>query len=759
MRLKIEKGKDIKKSTFIIFSALLLVLITANLLYFGNKYLGFLFEGGANTTSETATTEVAASDYECTVSDDGAILTKYNGKATDLSIPSKFQGKLLIGIADGAFVNNKNLKSVVIPDTVTDIGAGCFENCTQLKKVTLPKSLKAIGYSAFESCALQTVVLPDTVKSVGESAFYNCKSLENITVSDGLTALGAYAFDETLWYENAEDGLLVIGKILYGYKGEFPKGYTLKIPADITVIADASFSGRNTLKSIGFSDDVEYIGVAAFAGCAAITEMKIPMGVVSIADEAFNSCAALRSVSIPSSVTAIGSSILVNCPKLESIEVNEFNKSFTADGKALYNSEKTRLLAFCPASSAAFFKVSDKVSSIDSAVFYGCENLISVTLPEPLTALPEYMFYGCKSLTSLTVPDAVSTISDAAFYGCTALEKVQLPTGLNTLGNQVFYGCTALKTLIIRGSGAYRTEGGVLFSSDMMSLTVYPCALEAASYTIPDTVINIGTAAFLGAAHLRSVVLPEGLTIISDEAFAECALLTSVTVPDAVGELGDYCFANCASLISVNIGKTVNTIGDGVFNGCYALKRFVVGADNTHFSVQNGILYDAKKTTLIGYPAGRAAKEFTVPKTVTTIKSAAFYGCTYLERIFIAAAVTTLSPESFIDCQTLEAFTVDENNKTYEDHDGILFMGAADIIKYPASKKGSSYTVPDTVVTIRSYAFENCQYLSDVTVGAKTTSLGTDAFFNISGLTLHCPKGSKAQEYAVEYDINYKLTK
>ena len=64
---------------------------------------------------------------------------------SDLVIPSEYRGKPVIGISIEAFYGATNLKSVVIPDSVTRINDYSFAGCTELTSLTLPQNLNYIG--------------------------------------------------------------------------------------------------------------------------------------------------------------------------------------------------------------------------------------------------------------------------------------------------------------------------------------------------------------------------------------------------------------------------------------------------------------------------------------------------------------------------------------------------------------------------------------------------------------------------------------
>ena len=117
-------------------------------------------------------------DFEYTLEDDyTCTITKYNGSATNVTIPSTIYGNKVCKIGNGAFSENLSIKSVYIPNTVTYIGWYAFENCSYLSKVTFPSKLKYIGYWSFSNTALQSITIPNGVTDLDGSAFAFCKKL------------------------------------------------------------------------------------------------------------------------------------------------------------------------------------------------------------------------------------------------------------------------------------------------------------------------------------------------------------------------------------------------------------------------------------------------------------------------------------------------------------------------------------------------------------------------------------------------------
>jgi len=102
-----------------------------------------------------------------------------------LSNPLYFAHKL--------FLNGSEVKSLVIPNGVTNIRNYAFSWCYSLTSVTIPNSVTKIGNYAFDHCYLTSLTIPNSVTSIGENAFSYC-SLKSIRIGESIKNIGYYAF-------------------------------------------------------------------------------------------------------------------------------------------------------------------------------------------------------------------------------------------------------------------------------------------------------------------------------------------------------------------------------------------------------------------------------------------------------------------------------------------------------------------------------------------------------------------------------------
>ena len=181
------------------------------------------------------------------------------------------------------FIGRRSLTSLVIPDSVTNIGDYAFSGCSSLSSVVIPDRVTSIGDCAFENCSsLTDIVIPDGVTNIGKCAFEGCRSLTDIVIPDGVTSIGDCAFANC-----------------FSLTG-------IVIPDSVTGIGKFAFSGCSSLSSVVIPDSVSCIGSGAFKNCSSLSSLVIPDCVTSIGNYAFAYCKSLTDIVIPNSVTSIG---------------------------------------------------------------------------------------------------------------------------------------------------------------------------------------------------------------------------------------------------------------------------------------------------------------------------------------------------------------------------------------------------------------------------------------------------------------------
>ncbi len=149
----------------------------------------------SEATQTTTTTQAATVTFDVKEVNGGVAIEKYTGNSVYVNIPKTIGGKKVISIADSAFQNNHNLRSVSIPSTVRSVGSNTFRGCKNLRQLSIARGVNSIGEAAFLGCtSLQTVVVPSSVNNVGFYAFAYCTTLKEVKFNDGLEVLNYRAF-------------------------------------------------------------------------------------------------------------------------------------------------------------------------------------------------------------------------------------------------------------------------------------------------------------------------------------------------------------------------------------------------------------------------------------------------------------------------------------------------------------------------------------------------------------------------------------
>ncbi len=212
----------------------------------------------------TSGTETDPSYFTFELVDNEYKVTGYTGTATEIIIPSKYNGKPVTSIGGDAFYWCDSLTSITIPDSVIGIGSSAFANCTSLTSVTIGDSVTSIGnYAFYNSTSLTSVTFGDSVTSIGDFAFINCTSLKNIIVDENNPSYKD--IDGNLYSKD--------GKTLIQYAiGKTATSFA--IPNSVTSIGKGAFYGCTSLTSITIPDSVTSIGEWAFANCLNLTTIN-----------------------------------------------------------------------------------------------------------------------------------------------------------------------------------------------------------------------------------------------------------------------------------------------------------------------------------------------------------------------------------------------------------------------------------------------------------------------------------------------------
>ena len=555
--------------------------------YFNPAGVGSYFDAGAGAGGAIVPI------YTYTLDDaNRATITGYSGNATALYIPDEIDGHEVVEIGDSAFENRTDLRTVMIPDSVTRINGNAFYGCSNLANVTLSKNLESMGSSAFGNCdGLTQIEIP--------------KSLESCDISYG--SYGPFRDCDKLKKVKFEEGTTVIATMLFHHCTGIEE---IEIPDTVTIIKDSAFEECTNLRSVQIPDTVTKIEPEAFQNCVGLTNIRIPDSVTRIDGGAFYGCSNLVNVTLSKNLESIGNSAFGNCDKLTEIEIP---KSLTSCDifygsygpfrdcdklKKVKFEEGTTVIAtmlFHHCTGIEEIEIPDTVTIIKDSAFEECTNLKSIQIPNTVTKIEPEAFYNCTSLTTVNIPDTVKSIDKSVFSGCASLTEVHLPSTIKEMPVSAFYNCKKLTTI-----------------------------------NFPSTLTMIGNSAFSGCESLPEAILPSGVEKIESNAFKNCKALKKAAVPDTVSSIGSSAFYGCEALTDIILGSKLKKIESQTFYGCTVLPSIVLPYNVT--TIGDSAFVNCTKLTQITVPRNTtsiASNAFSYPKKMTMYGPSDCYAQTY----------------------------------------------------------------------------------------------------------------------------------
>ena len=240
-------------------------------------------------------------------------------------------GNSVNAIGSHAFYGCTGLTSVTIGNSVTTIGGAAFAGCEGLTSVHITdlaawcnivfingsNPLYYAHHLFLNEEEIKDLVIPNSVTTIGDCAFYGCTGLTSVTIGNSVTTIGGAAFAGCEGLTSVHITDLAAWCNIVFINGSNPLYYAhhlflneeeikdLVIPNSVTTIGDCAFYGCTGLISVTIPYSVTTIGRATFASCSSLISVTIPNSVTTIGYEAFSGCKGLTSVTIPNSVTTI----------------------------------------------------------------------------------------------------------------------------------------------------------------------------------------------------------------------------------------------------------------------------------------------------------------------------------------------------------------------------------------------------------------------------------------------------------------------
>ncbi len=653
---------------------------------------------------------------------DGRLVISGSGDMGEGNIPSGF---------------DELVTEIVVSDGITSIGDNAFSDYGSLKKITIGKDVSTIGEKAFyNDVSIVTVAIPSSVISIGKNAFGNCKSLANITIPVNVRSIGERAF--------------------YGCD----KLKRVNLRANVTKIEKETFYGCSSLSgSLSLPDTVSTIGERAFYGCYSLTGVTIPTSVTFIEKDAFGKCYKLAEVYNNTELTftpgASGNGCVAKYALTVHTEDTDPSKLSTdANDYVLYTDGSNVVLVDVPGEETA------------------------LSLPENVTEIADYAFYG-RGFSIFVLPASVRKINDYAFDGCdidpdflfcykgtskAAWDEIDQDIIDPSYVDEIvrYYAETHPATDMLcwhyeSGKPVSGAGGEHNYGTDTRTCVQRTCKCGyVCEPTTPhhflDNYCRDCDKWELASEGLEYRQLADGVETYyvligrgdnSDENLYIPAKYQGIDVI----EIDSGAFYNDRDIKSVAFEKNskLKSIEGYAFRGCYNLKTVslpdslatstasVVIADN---AFQNCPIVTATVPAVaIGAVSCDDLETLTI--TVGEIAEDAFVNCPNLIDVTVCAGVTNIAEAAFVSVDSIVSITVDAANARYSSENGILFnKDKTTLLRYPACKSGTSYSVPATVTSIVSKAFADCTQLTGVTIPENVTTIEESTFEGCTSLAV-----------------------
>ncbi|ABX41323.1 leucine-rich repeat protein [Lachnoclostridium phytofermentans] len=620
------------------------------------------------------------------------------------------------------------VEKVIIAEGVTSLPASIFYYFPKVKVISLPKSLNNVG-KAFYFIDFDSMV---RALYAGETFPYYLSNLQEVKVHPQ----NSYYTDINGILYNRD----VTNLICYP-SNKLDKTYVM--PESLTSIETSAFGANYRLQRIEinalfrFNSGYMYSGFSSYGFLSNLTYFKVDENNLYICtvdgvlyDKAMNTLIeypqgkVTKIYHIPETVTNIESSALygvqmeelmlprelylnTNCleySKIGHILDNDYTDFRVIDG-VIYdrdikyliywpNQKKVKNLTFPSTLQSCSFKSISNLDCVESitiprdlksfGITMKMENLKTIYVEEgnKYFTLYDGILYN-KALTNLYLMPCISSISTihvpANYKGCYMRDlqnKMFNVTKIIIEGSGLYFPYECFPDLkefeLAKGNKKASVMEGVLYNASKSTLMWYPQNKKTKTFTVPFSVTSFRKNTFEVHNYLESITLSDKLSLKLD--------------------YDSSLFSNCKKLIEIK-----------------------VSSKNPNLTAIDGVLYTKDKKTLLIYPMGKTAKEYTVLESATKV----FLNQNrYLKTLNIGSKVTSI--EGLYKYHGLQGFTalesiqVSNKNSYYFSNDGVVYH-EDEMVFYPSAKKAGSFVVPSKVVSLDNlYLLRNHRYLKNI---------------------------------------------
>ncbi len=742
-------------------------------------------------------------------------LLSYIGTEENITVLSNVSAEIkIVEIGRRAF--GHFAKTIILSEGITALNKHSFANAKNLTSIILPSSLTNIGDNSFYSLEkLETVVFSDfstsNLTTIGSYAFYNTIKMAVFDFPAKLQTIGDYAFAKT--------GNAVLAEINF------------HIPSYRSIaLGNYSFANNPLIKQITFNCAVTSLGEGTFSNCTNLeaiyfnslgTATQINSGYTKVFENCYKLSVFVASNSMytgfynvwsnnadrskltlasniakdsgeitgqenfvisvnsgsntASIINYIGTNTIVTFPS--TVTINQNTYTITKIGREagstdvisgyVIGSNVTKVIipptvttiaadAFRNSASLAIVEIASGsgLESIGKNAFANCQNLTTINITKNISTIDSSAFNNCVKLTNISFENRATNdpvkklvIMDRVFYGCVALTSITLPLHIDVIGEYSFANCTKLNNVVL-------TE-----DHKVTRLGKYALSYTAiASIYLPFSVNSVDDYCFVGSNLLRRVYLNRE---------------TIPGVSSSLTSAGEQVFgANSSPFIKVytpttshtsyqstkwNVKTIIPNLSQGEFN--YIINPS--GAENTvtltNYLGSSTILnvpssiqinnVEHRVTTLGRYFGNEKITEvrFAENNYVTAFESYSFAACTSLRKIHMPSNITTIGDYSFYNCSALADVILPNNLNNIQPY---VFANCTSL---------KEIAITPQVITIGNFAFIGCTSLNrvivNIVIADSVNALGQNAFSNTSPSLVILVNENDLSKYETEWRL------
>ena len=666
-----------------------------------------------------------------------------NAEITSFDELQYFTG--LESISGGTFYKYTNLRSVKLPESLTDIGISVFLDCSSLESIEIPDAVKTIGYGAFDGCrSLASLSLGKGVTSIGESAFMYNNALKNLIIPNQVQSIGESAFYG--WYSLE----------------------TLTIGSGVKEIGDHAFQGSERLTTIISKIDQPFeISNHVFSEMAySIATLYVPVGKKS----AYQTVSSWNLFNIEEGTNPEIADdeviIVANNWVREYGEENPQFDYFVFSG-TIKTGEPSLTCSATATSPVGTYDIVVSKGTVGNSKVHSKHGTLTITKAPLTISAGDYTKYEGED----------NPTFKPTFTGFKNNE-----TG-NVLIKQPTITTTATKSspvgsYPVTAVGAEAQNYDITYKNGTLTITEKPVVVENITFadakvkaicvknwdTNVDGELSEAEAAavtdlgmvFKGNGDITSFNELEyftGLTSLPNNTFRECSKLASIVIPANVTDLGTYHpFFYCSALRKVRVAE-----GNSKYDSRNDCNGIIETAENMLVYGTSGMTIPSTVTSIGNAAfANNPMTSITIPNSIKTIGAQAFVSCENLTSLVIPASVTNMYTDSFLGCSALTSISVESGNKAFDSRDNcnaIIYTSTNTLITgckttviptsvtkigdaaFAMQKSLASIELPENITSIGKNAFWQCTSLAKVRIPSTVTSIGEFAFEDCYSLT------------------------